>query len=96
MTNIEPLHDRVVVERLPDEDQEHSGLIYIPEVARKQSMKARVLAVGPGRWIDGVFTKTAVKPGDVVILPGYGGQHPDWEDNQQMIIQEGDIGCILG
>jgi co-chaperonin GroES (HSP10) len=91
---VEPMHDRVLVERLPDPG--YSGLIYIPEVARKVAIKCRVIAVGPGRWEDGVFTKTAVKPGDVVLVPGCGNTHPDWQEGQQILIQSNDIGAILG
>ena len=92
--NIEPMHDRVLVERLPEPG--YSGLIYIPEVARKVAVKCKVIAVGPGRWEDGVFTKTAVKPGDVVLVPGCGNTHPDWQEGQQILIQQNDIGAIIG
>jgi chaperonin GroES len=91
---IEPLHDRVLVERLPQE--ETIGRIIIPESARKLAVKCKVIAVGPGRWEDGYFTKTAVKPGDIVLVPGCGNTHPDWQAGQQILIQEADIGGILG
>lgn len=89
---IEPMHDRVLVERLP----EPQGRIIIPEVARDVAVKCKVIAVGPGRWEDGYFTKTAVKPGDVVLVPGAGNTHPDWQAGQQILIQSADIGAILG
>src|SRR6266852_1763349 len=94
-TKIEPMHDRVLVERLPQEEKTHSGL-YIPEVGRKIAVLAKVIAVGPGRWEDGVFCKTAVKPGDTVLVPGCGNTHPDWQEGQQILIQQGDIGAIIG
>lgn len=92
-TKIEPMHDRVLVERL---DEPQTGLIIIPDAYKKVAVKCKVLAVGPGRWEDGVFTKTAVKPGDVVLVPGCGNTHPDWQKGQQIIIQSADIGAILG
>ncbi len=94
-TKIEPMHDRVLVERLPQEEKTRSGL-YIPEVVRKIAILAKVIAVGPGRWEDGVFCKTAVKPGDTVLVPGCGNTHPDWQAGQQILIQQGDIGAIVG
>lgn len=90
--SIEPLHDRVLVERIP----EPQGRIIVPDVARENSKKAKVLAVGPGKWVDGVFTKTAVKPGDIVLIPGAGNTYPDWEKRDTILIQEGDIGGIFG
>jgi co-chaperonin GroES (HSP10) len=89
---IEPMHDRVLVERLPEPD----GRIIIPDVAKKVAVRCKVIAVGPGRWEDGVFTKTAVKPGDVVLVPGCGNTNPDWQAGEQILIQQMDIGCIVG
>lgn len=91
---LEPLHDRVLVKRIPE--PESKSLILIPEAYQKKSMLAKVLSVGPGAWRDGYFCKTAVKPGDTVLLPGFGGQNPDWEGEQELLIQEGDIGAIVG
>jgi chaperonin GroES len=91
---IEPLHDRVLVERLPQETKR--GHIFIPEQARDIAVLCKVIAVGPGRWEDGVFCKTAVKPGDTVLVPGCGNTHPDWQAGQQILIQQKDIGAIVG
>jgi co-chaperonin GroES (HSP10) len=90
---IQPLHDRVLVERIPEPE----GLIVIAEKYRDPSRMAKVVAVGPGRWIDGDFVRTAVKPGDVVHLPGIAAKIPDWDGSDgQILIQEGDIGAIVG
>lgn len=90
---IEPLHDRVLVKRI--DFAGWKSLIYIPDCAKSTTRLAKVLAVGPGAWRDGVFTKTAVKPGDVVVLPGIAAVMPDWESHDQILVQEGDIGAIL-
>ena len=89
----EPLHNRVLVERLPEE---RKGLIVIPDSAKDVSIFCKVIAVGPGRWEDGVFTKTAVKPGDVVLVPGVANKYPDWQDGEQILITDQDIGAIVG
>ena|SRR5271156_5841444 len=97
---IQPMHDRVLIERMPEEAETYNGLLAIPEIARKPAIKCKVIAVGPGRWEDGVFTKTAVKPGDVVLVPHsdrwLGEKLSDWKHGEQVLIQSGDIGCILG
>lgn len=94
MIQIEPLHDRVLVERL--EAAERSGLIIIPEAHRDIAILCKVVAVGPGRWEDGVFCKTVVKPGDTVLVPGAGNRFPDWQAGQQILIQQADIGATVG
>ncbi len=90
MNDVEPMHDRVLVERLPE----------TPEILLTDRPKAKickVIAVGPGRWIDGEFSKTAVKPGDIVLVPGFGGQHPDYQlPDGTFLIHSADIGAILG
>lgn len=91
---IEPMHDRVLVQRIPE--PERKGLIILADVAKEQTKRAKVLAVGPGAWRDGYFCKTAVKPGDVVLVPGAGNDYPDWEECDTILIQEGDIGAIVG
>lgn len=105
---VEPLHDRILVERLSPEEEafitqpsqsiltEGKGVIVIPDAYRSKTRCAKVLAVGPGAWRDGEFCKTAVKPGDVVILPGIAAVMPDWESKDKILIQEGDVGAILG
>lgn len=90
----QPMHDRLLVERLPSITK--MGAIYIPDVAQENEVLCKVLAVGPGAWRDGEFVKTAVKPGDTVLVPGAGNKFPDWEAGQQILIQEGDVGAIIG
>lgn len=92
MERVQPLFDRVLVERLPEPE----GAIIIPEKYRDPSRLARVIAVGPGRWRDGEFCRTSVKPGDVVHLPGIAAKIPDWDSGEQIMIQEADIGAIVG
>lgn len=89
---IEPMHDRVLVERLPEPE----GRIIIPDRAKKVAVKCKVIAVGPGRWEDGFFTTTCVRPGDIVLVPGCGNTHPDWREGQHILIQQADIGAIVG
>lgn len=87
----EPLHDRLIVRRLSEPEQ----AILLTD--RDKYRVCEVLAVGPGRWIDGEFCKTAVKPGDKVLLPGWGGHTPDYEfPDGSFLAQQGDVGAIIG
>ncbi|HEX4714767.1 MAG TPA: co-chaperone GroES [Ktedonobacteraceae bacterium] len=90
MRHVKPMHDRIICRRLPEPDQ----TILLTD--REKYQVCEVLAVGPGRWIDGEFVRTSVKPGDKVILPGWGGQTPDYElEDGSFIAQQGDIGAII-
>lgn len=59
---IEPLRDYVLMERI---DEPHKGLIVIPDVAKEKSMKGKVLAVGPGKLIEGVRKLVEAKVGEL-------------------------------
>ena len=66
-----PRNDYVLIERL--ESVTHSGLIVIPDVAKERSMTGKVIAVGPGKLVEGVNggqvrKPVEVKPGDVVYF----------------------------
>lgn len=86
-----PLHDRVLVRREPETEQ--VGSIIIPETSRERCLKGDVLAVGPGRWIDGSFYPTQVKAGQRVLLsPSCNRNWPDLIENSGIImVQEADI-----
>ncbi len=93
--NIQPLHDRVLVQRLP----RPNARIILTDAEKYRKFK--VLAVGPGKWVefsDGErhFQKTQVKPGDIVVLPGIAANEPDREDGEQLFVREGDIGWKVG
>src|SRR5579859_4741783 len=86
-----PLQDRVLVRREPETEQ--IGSIIIPENAREKCLKGEVLAVGPGKLIDGEFHATQVKKGDKVLLsPSVNRNWPDIiQDSGIVMIQEADI-----
>jgi co-chaperonin GroES (HSP10) len=88
--NLEPLHDRIVLEKIPEPD----GLIILTD--KPPTRKFKVLAVGPGKWRDGEFCRTDIRPGDVVILPGVAVTHPDYETKRYILAQEADIGAKIG
>lgn len=62
---IEPLQDYVLIERI---EEAPKGLIVIPDVAREKSIKGKVLAVGPGKRVDGIRKPVDVKVGELVLF----------------------------
>jgi chaperonin GroES len=86
--NIRPLHDRVLIKRLPLEDKTASG-IFIPDVAKEKPQKGEVIAVGAGRLAtDGKIMPMQVKKGDVVVFGKYAGTETTGE---YIILREDEI-----
>jgi chaperonin GroES len=90
-----PLHDRVVVKRL-DEEQKTKGGIIIPDTAKEKPMQGEVLAVGPGARDDrGRIVASDVKPGDRVLFGKGSGTEVKLDGDKLLIMKEGDIMGIL-
>lgn len=99
-----PLHDRVLVKRIPEAEPEE-GAIIAPEIARKKPLEAIVLAVGPGRqredeWGSSYFQPTQVKAGQkVLISPGVDAGN--WSDLAEdalggmLMIMESDVMGVI-
>ncbi len=93
---IRPLHDRVLVERI-DEEETTAGGIIIPDTAKEKPQEGRVVAVGKGRVTeDGSVTKLDVKAGDRVLFGKYGGADVTLDGNDYLILREDDILAIVG
>ena len=70
---IKPLEDRIVVKAIEAEKTTASGLV-IPDTAKEKPQEGTVIAVGPGRFDDGVRVPMDVKVGDVVLSDRVGGE----------------------
>jgi len=93
--NIRPLHDRVVVKRLEEEETTAGGLI-IPDTAKEKPQKGTVLAVGPGKKNDeGTVVPTDVKKGDNVLFGKYSGNEITVEGEECMIMREDEILAVI-
>ncbi|MCD6119332.1 co-chaperone GroES [bacterium] len=89
---LRPLGDRVVVERLTDEDKVTSGGIVIPDSALERPQKGRVVAIGPGKKLDdGTRVVMDVEVGDYVYHGKYGGTEIKIGGVEYLILREDDI-----
>lgn len=88
---IKPLRDRIIVERLEQEDKTAGG-IYIPDSAKEKPQRGRVLAVGDGRVLDnGQQVKLVVKSGDEIMFGKYSGTEVEYDGTQYLIMREDDV-----
>jgi len=90
-----PLHDRVVVEALEQEEKTTGGII-IPDTAKEKPMQGKVVAVGPGaRGDDGEIAPLDVKAGDLVLYGKWSGTEVKVDGKDLLIMRESDIMGIL-
>ncbi|MCB0310190.1 MAG: co-chaperone GroES [Bdellovibrionales bacterium] len=92
---IKPLQDRLIVQRLDEEEKTASGL-YIPDAAKEKPQTGRVVAVGKGKIDkDGAIVKLEVKPGDKVLFGKYSGSEIKLNGEDYLIMREDDVLGIL-
>ena len=90
-----PLHDRVLVRRV-EEDERSAGGIIIPDTAKEKPMQAEVIAVGPGgRDENGKVTPLDVKPGDKIIFGKWSGTEVTVDGEELLIMKESDIKGVI-
>ena len=95
-TKIRPLHDRVIVKRLEEEERSKGGII-IPDTAKEKPQQGKVIAVGPGRREDGKVIAPDVRTGDRVLFGKYAGTEIKLNGEEHLILREDDIlGIIEG
>ncbi|MFC4352734.1 co-chaperone GroES [Fodinicurvata halophila] len=90
-----PLHDRVVVRRI-EEDERTAGGIIIPDTAKEKPMQGEVVAVGPGARNDkGELIALDLKEGDRIIFGKWSGTEVKINGEELLIMKESDIMGIL-
>ena len=90
-----PLHDRVVVERL-DSDEKTAGGIIIPDSAQEKPMQGKILAVGSGARDDsGKIQPLDVKEGDIILFGKWSGTEVKIDGKDLLIMKESDIMGII-
>ena len=94
-TTLRPLHDRVLIKRLEEQDEKH-GSIIIPDSAKEKPQEAKVVAVGTGKVTeDGKTLPMAVKAGDRILFGKYSGSEVKINGEEYLILREEDILGIL-
>ena len=92
---IRPLHDRILVKRVKEEETTKGGII-IPDTAKEKPIEAKVVEVGTGRILDsGEVRELAVKKGDLVLFGKYGGTEVKIDGEDHLILREDDILGII-
>jgi chaperonin GroES len=93
---IRPLHDRVIVKRL-EEEQKTKGGIIIPDTAKEKPQEGTVVAVGPGRKDrSGKRIAMEVKTGDTIAFGKHAGTEIKIDGVDHIIMKEDEIFCIIG
>ena len=93
--NIRPLHDRILVKRL-EEEQKTKGGIIIPDTAKEKPMEGEIVAVGKGKVAeDGKVIKLDVAKGDKVLFSKYAGTEVKIDGVDYLIMREDDILGII-
>ena len=95
-TNLHPLHDRILVKRIEEQEVRRGSLI-IPDSAKEKPQEGKVLAVGNGTVADnGKKTPLDVKAGDRVLFGKYSGSEVTLDGKEYLIMKEEDVLGILG
>ena len=90
-TNIQPLHDRVIVKRIDEGEQVRGGII-IPDSAKEKPQEGEVIAAGLGKYKeDGSRQALDVKTGDRILFGKYGGSEIKVDGEDLLIMREDEI-----
>jgi len=92
---IRPLHDRILVERIEEQEVMKGGII-IPDTAKEKPQEAKVIAVGGGKVTDeGTKLPMDVKVGDRILFGKYSGSEVRIDDKDYLILREEDVLAVL-
>ncbi len=92
---VRPLHDRILVQRLDEEETTKGGII-IPDSAKEKPQEGKVIAVGNGKVAeDGKVTPLDVKKGDKILFSKYAGTEVSIDGEEHLIVREDDVLGVL-
>jgi chaperonin GroES len=92
---IRPLHDRILIKRLEEQEQKKGGII-IPDTAKEKPQEGKVIAVGNGKVTDeGKKIPLDVKAGDKILFGKYSGSEVKIDDEEYLIMREEDVLAII-
>jgi chaperonin GroES len=94
-TKVRPLHDRVIVKRLEEQEKTKGGII-IPDTAKEKPIEGKIIAVGAGKVMEnGKRMPLQVKEGDRILFGKYAGTDIRIEGEDHLIMREDDIIAIV-
>jgi chaperonin GroES len=92
---LRPLDDKVVIKQSEAEEKTAGGII-LPDAAKEKPQIGKVLAVGPGQWLEnGKRGKMSLKKGDEVIYAKYIGSEVEIDGEKFVVLRESDILGII-
>ena len=92
---IRPLHDRIIVKRLEEEEKTKGGII-IPDSAKEKPQEGEVLAIGNGKTLeDGKVLPLDVKVGDKILFSKYSGTEIKVDGNEYLLMKEDDVQAVV-
>jgi chaperonin GroES len=93
--NVRPLHDRLIVQRVEEGEQQIGGII-IPDSAREKPQKGTVLAVGDGKiTAEGQRIPLDVQPGNLILFGKYSGQEIKLDGAEYLIVKEDEVLAVI-
>jgi len=92
---VRPLHDRIIVQRI-DEGEQNVGGIIIPDSAKEKPQQGTVIAVGNGKTNDnGKRIPLDVNAGDRILFGKYSGQEIKLDGQEYFIMKEDDVLAVI-
>ena len=92
---LRPLHDRILVQRIEEEEQQVGGII-IPDSAKEKPQQGKVVAVGAGKADkDGKRVPLDVKQGDTILFGKYSGQEVRVDGEDYLIMREDEVLAVI-
>ncbi len=92
---IQPLHDKVVIQRTEDKEEMRGGII-IPDTAKEKPQRGKVIAVGKGKLLEGGKRRpVSVQPGNNILFSKWAGNEIKMDDQEYLILSEDEILAII-
>jgi chaperonin GroES len=92
---VRPLHDRIIVKRLAEEEKTKGGII-IPDTAKEKPIEGKVIAAGDGKIKeDGTKIPMEVKKGDRILFAKYGGTEIKIDGEEHLMMREDDVLAVI-
>ena len=95
MAKVRPLHDRLLVKRIEEEETVKGGII-IPDTAKEKPQEGEVIAIGNGKTLDnGTKVELDVKAGDKILFGKYSGTDIKIDGEEYMILREDEVLAVI-